>query len=189
MYNVDKFAQKKNTSRLKIFFVFLLGLLLAGSFFNFTEAEMDGIEATVKISVCGDGIAEGSEKCDFYYDDGEIVYVFKEGQETCRDLNYDGGPLACNVDCSFDATACYYEELPLSPSPGGGSYIQSTPKPAKPTLPTGDFNDDGLINYRDLSILLYWFGKTGSEIIPYDLNGDKKINFVDISILLYRWKD
>jgi len=50
-----------------------------------------------------------------------------------------------------------------------------------------DFNGDSRIDIGDLSILLYWWGKTGLEIAPYDLNGDGIIDIVDVSILFYHW--
>jgi len=81
---------------------------------------------------------------------------------------------------------------------GGGGWFRKifkpTPKPTEPKpkpkpRPTPDFNKDNKINIVDLSILLYWFGKTGPEIVPYDLNQDNKIDIADISILFYHWKD
>ncbi len=55
------------------------------------------------------------------------------------------------------------------------------------TLSTGECNDDGIIDFRDLSIMLYWFGKSSEEASCSDLNDDGKINYIDVSILLYRW--
>jgi len=79
---------------------------------------------------------------------------------------------------------------------GGGGWFRKIFKPApKPTepkpepkpRPTPDFNKDNKINIVDLSILLFWYGKTGPEIIPYDLNEDNMIDIADVSILFYRW--
>lgn len=79
---------------------------------------------------------------------------------------------------------------------GGVSYPTATP--ATPTLAitpkppfrlTCDFNNDGLCNIIDLSILLYWYGKTGPEIVRYDLDQDGIIDLKDISILFYDWKE
>ncbi|MDP1688538.1 MAG: hypothetical protein Q8L47_00170 [bacterium] len=89
-------------------------------------------------------------------------------------------------------------------SGGGGGGIVSTssisPIPSvvtgvtpaitpKVTRSTCDFNNDGFCNIVDLSILLYWYGKTGPQITRYDLNSDKKIDLKDISILFYHWRE
>lgn len=77
-----------------------------------------------------------------------------------------------------------------TPSPGGGGTTTLPSPTPPPSLPLScDFNNDGLCNIIDLSILLFWFGKTGPEIVRYDLNQDGRINLKDISILFYRWKE
>lgn len=81
------------------------------------------------------------------------------------------------------------------PSGGGGGFFRRIfkptpePKPTSALKPTSDFNKDGKVNIIDLSILLFWFGKTSPEIASYDLNKDSKIDIVDVSILFYHWKD
>ncbi|MBA4357687.1 MAG: hypothetical protein C0405_08190 [Desulfovibrio sp.] len=45
---------------------------------------------------CGDGIVVGAEPCD----SADL------GQKTCLTLNYYGGTLACNGDCTLDLTSC-----------------------------------------------------------------------------------
>lgn len=133
-------------------------------------------EARTAPAVCGNNIKENGEACD-----GSDL-----GGASCASQGYTGGSLSCNSNCAFNTSSC---SSGGGGGGGGGVYISPPPLPPKPTLPTGDFNGDGFINFRDLSILLYWFSKTGPEITSYDLNGDKKINFVDVSILLYRWQD
>jgi hypothetical protein len=49
-----------------------------------------------------------------------------------------------------------------------------------------DFNQDGLINLVDFSILVYWFQKT-SPPARIDCNSDNIIDLVDFSILMYYW--
>ncbi len=118
----------------KTFFVLLLllGLFVGSPLFfvdsNRTEAATDEIFGTVRISVCGDGIVEGPEDCDFYYENGTRVEVFRKGEETCQDLTYDGGSLACDPSCVFDTSACYYDELKPSPPGGGGGITPSPPE-------------------------------------------------------------
>jgi len=45
---------------------------------------------------CGDGIIDGGEVCD-----GENL-----GGEDCTSLGFDGGELACDIDCTFDTSGC-----------------------------------------------------------------------------------
>lgn len=47
-------------------------------------------------SLCGDGLQTGSEECDAFDLDGE----------TCVSLGYDGGPLSCRSDCTFNLSRC-----------------------------------------------------------------------------------
>lgn len=153
-------------STYKIFVaVFLMLLLSSNSIYAYTQEASTG-------AGCGDGVIQSGEECD-----GSNL-----AGQTCQSRGFSGGTLSCNANCTFNTSQCT--------SGGGGFYIPPILKPKpKLTVPTGDFNRNGLINFKDLSILFYWFGKTGSKIIPYDLNQDGKIDFKDVSILLYRWKE
>ncbi|RME60679.1 hypothetical protein D6779_01750 [Candidatus Parcubacteria bacterium] len=50
-----------------------------------------------------------------------------------------------------------------------------------------DFNGDRVCNIIDLSILLFYYGKSGSQVAVYDLDGSGKVDFPDISILMFYW--
>lgn len=80
--------------------------------------------------------------------------------------------------------------------PGTGSPLPVRPPlaPPRPQPPTAafivdrvDLNGDRRIDMRDFSILLYYFGRTGSEIRRYDFSNDNRIGIADLSILLYYW--
>jgi hypothetical protein len=49
-----------------------------------------------------------------------------------------------------------------------------------------DFNCDSKVSLTDLSILAFWYKKTGFASY-LDLNKDNKIDLQDLSILAYRW--
>jgi hypothetical protein len=94
-------------------FVLISCLLLMPSF-KFVWAEItDLINATVKISICGNGIIEGGEDCE-----GEDL-----GGATCESLGYGPGTLSCDIACTFDTSGC-------SPAP------TSTPTPTPTLTPT-----------------------------------------------------
>lgn len=78
-----------------------------------------------------------------------------------------------------------------SSSSGGGGGNWTLPKATadekKKILKVADFNQDGVVNLSDLSILLYYYQHPEADITKYDLNADKKIDIVDISIMIYYW--
>jgi hypothetical protein len=86
-------------------------------------------------------------------------------------------------------------------SGGGGG---GTGYPATGTLPTpilgppaksgceaeyaiGDFNCDGRVDIVDLSIILYYYQRSGASVARYDLNRNGTVDFPDISIMMYHW--
>lgn len=168
---------------LTLLFIFtsIIGAAYQLPIFAATDSSSNSVEITGTVPGCGDGMIQSGESCD-----GSDL----NGQ-SCSTQGFSGGTISCNSDCTFNTSQCT-SAPPGGGGGGGGFFIPPTlpkkPEP-KPVLPTGDFNADGLINFRDLSIMLYWFGKTGTEASRSDLNGDGQITFVDVSILLYRWKD
>ncbi len=79
----------------------------------------DLITATIKISVCGDGIIEGGEDCE----------GIDLGGATCESLGYPGGVLTCDIACSFDTSGCL-------PMPTATPTPTSTPTPTPTATPT-----------------------------------------------------
>ncbi|MBU2025347.1 MAG: hypothetical protein ABIC19_01650 [Patescibacteria group bacterium] len=86
------------------FFLFSSINFFLFSLFLFREARSASVSATVRISVCGNGIAEYGEDCD----NSDL------DDKTCGSLSYDSGTLVCKADCSFDLSDCRR-------SGGGGS--------------------------------------------------------------------
>ncbi|KKR81511.1 MAG: hypothetical protein UU73_C0001G0008 [Candidatus Daviesbacteria bacterium GW2011_GWA1_41_61] len=80
---------------------------------KYTQASFtSNVNATVKISVCGNGIIEGGEDC-------EGVDL---NSQSCTTLGFDAGTLSCDIACSFDTTDC------LTPTP--------IPSPTATPIPT-----------------------------------------------------
>ncbi len=63
---------------------------------------------------------------------------------------------------------------------------KAPPEAAPACRDLADFNGDGLVNIRDLSILLY-FADRGVRIERHDISRDGRIDIVDISIMFYCW--
>jgi hypothetical protein len=80
----------------KLVFIFIF---LAGSFtpsITYGQSSEDPVTATVRISVCGDGVAEGGEECDNRDLKGK----------KCADVGYKPGNLNCSAACEFDVSKC-----------------------------------------------------------------------------------
>ncbi len=61
-------------------------------------------------------------------------------------------------------------------------------KPRPETYPTYDINEDGFINYLDLSLLIITYGSSGPPgWIPEDVNGDGIINYLDLSTMILHY--
>ena len=83
----------------------------------------------------------------------------------------------------------------ISPGSGGGGggsgfvlppIVRREPLPPEVTA-LCDFNEDGRCNIIDLSILLFFYEKSGAEIARYDLNENKAVDFPDISVMMFYW--
>lgn len=65
------------------------------------------------------------------------------------------------------------------------------PKPRSPCddlkLQIVDLNGDCRVDIVDLSILLYYYKKTGNSISRFDFNSNRVVDFPDISIMMYYW--
>jgi len=73
---------------------------------------------------------------------------------------------------------------PAPPSVSGGG---SGTYPSQEIIRVLDFNNDGRVDIADLSVILYYYGRTGPTVARYNLDGSGKVDFVDISILFYYW--
>lgn len=93
------------------FFKFLFPLAIAQYFSD--------LDATIKISICGNEIIEGGEDCE-----GEDL-----SGKTCVSLGYVSGDLICDIACSFDTSDC------IAPTPTPTPTPTLTPTPAVTSTP------------------------------------------------------
>ncbi len=96
---------------------FLFILVFGGAFFTFHKfsfAASDAtVNATIKISVCGNNIKEGGEQCD-----GSDL-----SGASCTTQGYTGGTLSCSASCTFNTSAC----TSGGGGGGGGGYVPPAP--------------------------------------------------------------
>lgn len=76
---------------------------------------------------------------------------------------------------------------PAAPYRFYGGVVTPAYPPPRPVSGTCDFNDDGECGIADLSILLFYYGRSGPAIARYDLSKNNIVDFPDISILFYYW--
>ncbi|MBU1129812.1 hypothetical protein KKE45_00635 [Patescibacteria group bacterium] len=106
-------------------FLFCLLLVSFGLIFFlpriYGQTSSDLIDATIKISVCGNQVIEGGEDCE-----GDDL-----NQQTCVSLGYGQGVLTCDIACTFDLSAC-----PPAPTPTPTPTPALTPTPTATLTPT-----------------------------------------------------
>jgi len=73
------------------------------------------INASIRISICGNGIIEGGEDCE-----GTNL-----NNKTCQSLGYSSGTLSCDISCSFDTNQC----IATTPTPTPTSTPTPSPMP------------------------------------------------------------
>ena len=113
----------------------------------------------------------------------------------------------CNVStdwryCSSQPPPSPSSSVASGVSGGGGGtgyfgtgIVPVATSPYTPTISTycdaeakiGDFNCDGRVDLVDLSIFLYYYGRSDAGAARYDLNRDGTVDFPDISIMMYHW--
>lgn len=83
--------------------------VIVGAFFK-SEIFAAEITATIKISLCGDGIIGDGEQCD-----GSVL-----GGATCVSRGFSSGTLTCGLSCEFNTLACYSGGASSASSAVGG---------------------------------------------------------------------
>lgn len=192
---MKEFFYKQLILLFSFFPLIFVGYTFAGTFEGYS-----GVDATVEISVCGDGAVEGPEEC-------ELTFPINQ---SCKDIGYDVGTLTCDASCSYIKTSCAY--LPPKPILPPYPNIYDVPNaiiepnidiPVLPTFLTlYDVDSDGKLNKVEYcNGLSYWLKKWRIRILDEkserdidmiklakdtcDLNFDGNCDLIDLSIFLY----
>ena len=112
--------------------ILLLGFFVAKSVFAASTAS---VRATIKVSVCGNGIAEQNEYCDGSDLNGR----------SCSSYGFSYGNISCRSDCNFDLSNCSNQSSGgnsggSSGGSSGGNSGGSTSVSVRPVVTTVNFN-------------------------------------------------
>lgn len=154
----------------------------------------DFLGATIKISICGNGIIEGGEDCEG---------VNLNGQ-TCQSLGFGPGTLSCDIACTFDTYQCSPAPTPtptqiptptptlcLTPVPDLTSTPTPTPIPASPTSSEETLDSSPAIVSKaatpTLPLPTITQPALPAFLIPFDPNGDGIISSKELFIVAQSW--
>ncbi len=76
-----------------ISFIIILGIVLVSPI---AYAQTGSVQATVKVSVCGNDLVEADEECD----NSDF------NNQSCSSFGFNTGDLSCNADCTVDTSDC-----------------------------------------------------------------------------------
>lgn len=127
---------------------------------KYTEASSaSNVNATVKISVCGNEVVENGEDCE----NGDL-----QGK-TCSNLGYSSGNLSCDISCSFDTSSCVVPSI--TPTNIAPTELTSLLPAGYFTIPSTDsiVSTSSLTTTSQLTINVPVSGGTGSIVLPDNL--------------------
>lgn len=171
----------KGVIQLIFFLSFVIILLITSKTVPVYANNLDYLKATVRISICGNGIIDGGEDCE-----GENL-----NSQTCQSLGFDSGDLTCDIACSFDIFNCSYISEKAPTKTTNNELISMF-------INEYDINGDGIINVKELFPLIkYWVEAWRQFLIEdvkqndtvetrerCDADNDKKCDLKDFSIIL-----
>lgn len=160
---------------LLIIFICMFYFLIHTSAYGQTTTS---INETIKISVCGNSVAEGGEDCD-----GTDLHA-----KTCTMLGYGGGILNCDISCSYDTSAC----IAATPSPTpmltpATTSLLPTQTPGSSAQPTIEVPTDIPTSQPIQSIPIEPQSKLPEALRPFDLKGNGKIDTSELHTVLALW--
>jgi len=115
-------SESRKAPKFSILFLLLFTVVVVAVFSIYNlQVQAASVTATVKITVCGNGIIETGEECD-------PPFGNNFGGKTCANLGrgFTSGTLSCNYDCTFNTSGCIAATPPPSGGGGGGGYVAPT---------------------------------------------------------------
>jgi len=163
---------------------------------TYTDSDIDGIDESSLAPykwggsdsswqiIPGATVAAAANEVTFAAVDFSSFVIFGDPLSSayCGDSSCNGSETC--VSCSSDCGVC---SIGGGGVPNASSNFKISEEIRGEILKTADFNQDKAVNMADLSILLFYYGKTGGSISRYDLNESRKVDFPDVSILIYYW--
>lgn len=178
----------------KTILVFFFVCILFSSSNIYAQTPSTTVDVSLKLSLCGDGVVEGSEDCE----------MNQNISKSCIDYGYQEGILTCDYSCSYDYSNCKYvkyEEPKVEPTKPIDEKKETIIEKVISYLPilirTFDLDRDGKITQPEFKTLIVewvsnWkiFRKSDDDVKQEvkgtcDVNGDKVCNILDFSIILY----
>ena len=150
------------------------------------------LEGTVKVNLCGDGIAEGPEQCD----------ILDLKSLSCLDYGYNSGILSCDMTCEIRIGECFnYIEVegeePIIEKPQSSKPQYQEEKSYYPLaiifLSYFDTDGDGILRSDELPYaVITWVNAWKYSNLEEsnikkscDLNSDNICDIYDFSVLMY----
>lgn len=98
------------SKKFRVIFIGISIFIIITTAFLREEVLAAEITATIRITVCGDGIIATGEQCD-----GSAL-----GGASCVSRGFSNGTLSCSSSCEFNTSSCSNASAPPAPSGGGG---------------------------------------------------------------------
>ncbi len=173
---------KCQTVLLALFFITALPVFLLSARNVFGQSSST-INATVKISICGNEVKEGGEECD--RDD--------LGGASCRSLGFDTGGLTCDIACDYEKAECTGVAPSPIPSPSPSALPSPTPSPTTEESssldesPNPSSSPSSSSNLVELDSDSLFISSLPSFLRIFDLTGSGKIDIDTLSEVLEIW--
>jgi len=170
---MDKKNSKKFSARFFLFFLILFFCLSIGR--GVEARDLSSSSFIIRDPVIGSGGGYGSSATFQLFNSQELLFT-----DAASSASFIGRYGFLYFPSATSPTPTPTPTPSSSGSSSGGITVIGCSRVA-------DLNCDNRVNLLDLSILLYYTGKTGSIIIPFDLNDDSRIDLMDISVMFYYW--
>lgn len=172
----------------KEYFLLILAFTFLSRFLVFPKASLwaadeasESVDATVKISVCGNNMKEGGEDCD--KDDLD--------NQTCVSIGYGEGTLGCDIGCGFDISECGPAPT-ATPTPMATATPTPTPTTAAATAtsapgPTSTPAPAPTATPTPIVVTLVEIVPLPEKVATFDIDGDGQIAVQEVAEAVQLW--